>query len=54
MNIVAIDIGNTNIAIGLFLEGKDESIRSIPGDAVDEVKKHLVETWSKIPVLESS
>jgi type III pantothenate kinase len=54
MNIVAIDIGNTNIAIGLFLEGKDESIRSISGEAVDELRDHLVQTWSKIPVLESS
>jgi type III pantothenate kinase len=54
MNIVAIDIGNTNVAIGLFLDGKDESIQSIPGEAADKVRDHLAQTWSKIPVLESS
>ena len=54
MNLIAIDIGNTNIAIGLFLDGKDETIRSIPGEATGKLKDCLVETWSKIPVLESS
>ncbi len=54
MNIVAIDIGNTNIAIGLFLDGKDESIQSITGEAVEQLRHHLVQAWSKIPILESS
>ena len=26
MNIVAVDIGNTNVAVGLFLDGKEESV----------------------------
>jgi type III pantothenate kinase len=54
MNIVAIDIGNTNAAIGLFLDGKDESIEIIPGEAVDKLRDHLVQRWSEIPILESS
>jgi type III pantothenate kinase len=54
MNAIAIDIGNTNIGIGLFLDDKDESIRSIPGGAAGELRDHLIEAWSKIPVLESS
>jgi type III pantothenate kinase len=54
MNIIAVDIGNTNIAVGLFLEGKDESIQSIPGGATDKLRDHLIQAWSKIPVLESS
>ena len=31
MNILAVDIGNTNIDIGLFLDEKVEPIQSIPG-----------------------
>jgi type III pantothenate kinase len=54
MNIVAIDIGNTNVAIGLFREGKDESIEIIPGEATDGLRDHLVKRWSEIPILESS
>jgi type III pantothenate kinase len=54
MNIIAVDIGNTNIAIGLFLDDKDESIQSIPGEATDKLREHLMQAWSKIPVLETS
>ncbi len=31
MNIIAIDIGNTNIAIGLFLAENEQFIKSIAG-----------------------
>jgi pantothenate kinase type III len=36
MNIIAIDIGNTNIAIGLFLDGQEQFIKSISGDSQPE------------------
>jgi type III pantothenate kinase len=54
MNIVAVDIGNTNIAIGLFLDGKEDSIQSLPGAGEAALKDCLVAAWEKIPVLESS
>jgi len=54
MNIVAVDIGNTNIGIGLFLEGKQDFIRSIPGRSEVALRECLADAWAKIPVLESS
>jgi type III pantothenate kinase len=54
MNIIAVDIGNTNIGIGLFLEGTEDFIRSIPGGSETELRDCLVDSWRKIPVLESS
>jgi type III pantothenate kinase len=54
MNIIAVDIGNTNIDIGLFLNGKEEFIRSIPGGSRAKLTNCLKSAWEKIPVLESS
>jgi type III pantothenate kinase len=54
MNIIAIDIGNTNISIGLFLDGVEDFIRSIPGASEAQLKECLVDSWQKIPVLERS
>ncbi len=54
MNIVAVDIGNTNVAVGLFLDGKEDSIESVPGAGKAELRACLVTAWEKIPVLGSS
>jgi len=54
MNIIAIDVGNTNISIGLFLDGKEEAIQTIPGGADGGLRECLVAAWEKIPVLETS
>jgi type III pantothenate kinase len=54
MNIIAIDIGNTNIGIGLFLEGKEEFVRTIPGQSWSDLGKCLADAWERIPVLETS
>jgi len=54
MNIIAIDIGNTNINIGLFLEGKEQFIKSIPGQSRTKLAKCLSSAWRKIPIAESS
>jgi type III pantothenate kinase len=54
MNIIAIDIGNTNIVVGLFLEGEEQFIKSIGGAKRAELKKCLSSAWQKIPILESS
>ena len=54
MNIIAIDIGSTNINIGLFLDGKEDFIRSFARAEEAELRECLVDAWRKIPVLESS
>ncbi len=54
MNIIAVDIGNTNIDVGLFLKDKEEFVRSMPGEAGAELTKLFKSTWQKIPVAKSS
>ena len=54
MNIIAVDIGNTNITIGLFLEGEERFIKSIPGRARAKVKECLQSAWQEVPVAKSS
>ncbi len=54
MNIIAVDIGNTNIAIGLFLDDKEDFIESIPGEARKKLTDCLKSAWEKIPISESS
>jgi len=54
MNIIAVDIGNTNITIGLFLKGEEESTKSIPGRARKKLTDCFKSAWQKIPILESS
>jgi len=54
MNIIAIDIGNTNIDIGLFTDDIEESIVSAPGDDTKKLTEILTSAWEKIPVLKSS
>ncbi|MBC8481923.1 MAG: hypothetical protein H8D47_04580, partial [Planctomycetes bacterium] len=54
MHLIAIDIGNTNIKIGLFLEGKEESIDSFAGGDWDGIGDFIKKAWGKVPVLASS
>ncbi len=54
MNIIAVDIGNTNIAIGLFLDDKEQFIKSIPGGSQTKLTSCLKSAWSKIPIAEGS
>lgn len=54
MNLIAIDIGNTNIGIGLFLNGEEQFVKSLPGESTAELTELLKSTWEMIPVAESS
>jgi type III pantothenate kinase len=54
MNIVAIDIGNTNITIGLFLDGKEQLIKAVPGDSTKELAELLNSGWAKVPLVKSA
>jgi type III pantothenate kinase len=54
MNIIAVDIGNTNIGIGLFLDGAEQFIQSIAGQSQDEIRRCLIDAWSTLPITETS
>ena len=54
MNLIAIDIGNTNIKVGLFLSGKDESIESFAGGDWGGIGDCIKKAWDKVPVLACS
>ena len=54
MNVIAIDIGNTNISIALFLDNKEPLIESIAGEDTEKLESWLKSAWEKIPVVESS
>jgi type III pantothenate kinase len=54
MNIIAVDIGNSNVDVGLFLDGKEDFIQSFSDEAEDALRDCLVDAWRRIPVLESS
>ncbi len=54
MNLIAVDIGNTNTTIALFLKGQEKFTNSIPGTKHAELADCFKSTWSKIPVAKSS
>lgn len=54
MNLIAIDIGNTNISVGLFLNGEEQFVNTISGEATVELTELLKSTWEMIPVAKSS
>ena len=54
MNIIAIDIGNTNLHIGLFIHDEQISIESLPGDNKAKIKAALSAAWDQCPVATSS
>jgi len=49
MNIIAIDIGNSNITVGLFLDGREDFIESVSGDSTAKVTRVLKSAWAKVP-----
>ena len=54
MNLLAIDIGNTNITIALFLDGKSASIEHIAGEDRDLITEVLEAAWERIPLVKSA
>ncbi|MHC4259644.1 MAG: type III pantothenate kinase [Planctomycetota bacterium] len=54
MNIIAVDIGNTNITVGLFLNNQEESVRSIPGSSLSELTESFNSAWQQIPIAKRS
>jgi type III pantothenate kinase len=54
MNIIAIDIGNTNITIALFLKDEEQFIKSVPGKSVKKLTETLKSAWEKIPLSQTA
>jgi type III pantothenate kinase len=57
MNIIAIDIGNTNIKLAFYLDDEEKFIRSLEGDAPDvcqQLAGALRESWEQIPLVRSA
>jgi type III pantothenate kinase len=53
MNIIAIDIGNTNITAGLFIDNTEVIIEKIAGANVEELEACLKSFWQKIPFVKA-
>ncbi len=54
MNIIAIDIGNTNITVGLFLDGKEQFIKAVPGDSTSKLTEIISSGWTIVPLVKSA
>ncbi len=54
MNIIAVDIGNTNITIALYLKDEEEFIKSVSGRSRAKLTDLFKSAWEKIPVAKSS
>jgi len=54
MNLIAIDIGNTNIVVALYLKGEEQSIDVIGGNNRDRLAEKLASLWEAIPVAKRS
>jgi len=54
MNIIAIDIGNTNITAGLFLDGIEAGIEKTSGSKPEELAEVLTGYWNRIPFARAS
>lgn len=50
MNLIVVDIGNTNIAVGLFLNGLEQSIKNVRGEDKKVLAETLKQAWEQIPV----
>lgn len=54
MNTIAVDIGNTNITVGLYLKDEEQFVKSVSGESKKELTAALTSAWEKIPTIKSS
>jgi len=54
MNLIAVDIGNTNINAGLFLKGREQLVESFGGTERKKLADSLKSFWERIAVSKSS
>ena len=53
MNIIAIDIGNSTITIGLFVENNEKFIETVDGNDERRLSDLLTGAWEQIPFARS-
>ena len=54
MNIIAVDIGNTNITVAFYLKDEEQFIKTVSGRSRAKLTDLLKSAWEKIPVAKSS
>ena len=54
MNLIAIDIGNTNITAGLFLEDIEAGMEKVSGSKIEELAEILTGYWQRVPFSRAS
>ncbi|MGB2809737.1 MAG: type III pantothenate kinase [Sedimentisphaerales bacterium] len=54
MNIIAVDIGNTNITTALYLKDEEQFIKSVSGRSREKLTDIFKSAWDKIPIAKSS
>lgn len=53
MNIIAIDIGNSTITVGLFVDNNEKFIESVSGGDRERLSNMLVDAWEQFPFVKS-
>ncbi len=54
MNIIAIDIGNTKIAVSLFIDDLERMTKNIVGADTTAIRQTLVDAWQQVPIVPGS
>ena len=54
MNIIPIDIGNSTITVGLYVDDDEKFIESVSGGDRDRLKDMLIDAWQQIPFVKST
>ena len=52
MNLIALDIGNTNITVGLYRDNMEKFIETIAGTEENKLSELLASAWEQIPFVE--
>ena len=53
MNIIAVDIGNSTITVGLFVDNDEKFIESVGGGDRDRISDLLIDAWGQFPFVKS-
>ncbi|MCF7955639.1 MAG: type III pantothenate kinase [Phycisphaerae bacterium] len=53
MNIIAVDIGNSTITVGLFVDDNEKFIESVSGGDRDKLGDILIDAWGQFPMVKS-
>jgi type III pantothenate kinase len=53
MNVIAVDIGNTNITAALFLEDIEAGIEKTSGEKTEELTAVLENFWNRVPFVKA-